>query len=116
MGNKDLSERLFVFAVNVIKLLQKIGNTEELRVIKHQLSKSATSVGANYEESQGSGSRADFSNKIRISLKEIRESNYWLRLLKAISTKEIENLKDLINESEELKKILGSIAFKTSKN
>ena len=43
--------------------------------------KSATSVGANYEEAQGAASMADFACKLRIALKELRESNYWLRLI-----------------------------------
>ena len=68
MIENELSKRLFMFSVNVIKLLRDYENTEELKVIKSQLAKSATSVGANYEEAQGSGSRADFSNKVRISL------------------------------------------------
>ena len=115
MAENELSKRLFTFSVNVIKLLRNFENTGELKVIKYQLAKSATSVGANYEEAQGSSSRSDFSNKVRISLKEIRESNYWLRLLEAIEPNENEELKKLIDESEELKKILGKIASKTSK-
>jgi four helix bundle protein len=72
----DLKERTFHFAVNVLKLLRTIQNTKENDVIKYQLSKACTSVGANYEESQATNSRADFRHKIGISLKEVRESNY----------------------------------------
>jgi four helix bundle protein len=110
--NKDLGDRLFEFAVSVIKCLRKIENSTEASVIKYQLTKSSTSSGANYEEAQAASSRADFKNKINISLREIRESNYWLGIMKRIEIGEIEMRDFLINESDELKKILGSIASK----
>lgn len=79
------------------------------------MTKSATSSGANYEEAQAASSRADFKNKINISLKEIRESNYWLKIFKALGIGDNETGKYLVNESDELKKILGSISSKTAK-
>lgn len=113
--NRDLSERLFRFAVEVIKYLRSIKNTPESKVIKNQLIKSATSAGANYEEAQGASSRIDFHNKVRISLKEMRESNYWLNIIKSAEIDGKEKLEFLINESHELKNILGKIASKTRK-
>lgn len=111
----DLQERLFNFAVDVLKFMKHFPNQPELNVIKYQLAKSATSSGANYEESQAGSSKADFRNKVRIALREMRESNYWLRII--ISTEpdiiNKDELKALIVESEELKKILGSIVTKT---
>jgi len=71
----NLSERLLKFAIDIIVFLRKLPNTEEYLIIKRQLIKSSTSSGANYEESQGASSKADFTNKVRISLKEMRESN-----------------------------------------
>ena len=66
------------------------------------------------EEAQGAVSRADFGNKVGISLKEMRESNYWLRILHELypSNSEIDRLK---KESFELKNILGSICSKVTK-
>jgi len=66
------------------------------------------------EEAQGGSSRADFKNKIFIALKEMRESNYWLKVLNGVSddTKTKEEDYRLINESGELKNILGSIVSK----
>jgi four helix bundle protein len=66
------------------------------------------------KEAQGAISKPDFFNKINISLKEIREANYWLRVLKEI-TKVDDELVYLINESTELKNILGSINSKNKK-
>jgi four helix bundle protein len=58
----DLDKRLFDFAVRVIKFLRTLPATSEYNVIKYQLTKSATSSGANYEEAQAGSSRADFTN------------------------------------------------------
>jgi len=111
----DLQERLFNFAVNVLKMMKHFPNQVEFSVIKYQLAKSSTSSGANYEEVQAGSSKADFKNKVRIALSEMRESNYWLRIISSIesSPKYQNELNDLIKESEELKKILGSIVTKT---
>lgn len=65
--------------------------SSELNVIKYQLTKSATSIGANYEEAQAGSSKLDFTNKVRISLREMRESNYWLRILKGINEETTQN-------------------------
>lgn len=109
----DLEKRLFDFAIRTIKYIRKLPSSSEFGVVKYQLTKSSTSSGANYEEAQAGSSRADFSNKTRIALREMRESNYWLRIIKGI----IENIDDellyLIQESKELKNILGSIVQKT---
>lgn len=74
--------------------------------------KSSTSSGANYEEAQGASSKPDFFNKISISLKEMRESNYWLRIIKEVKESDTE-LDFLLKESIELKNILGSINSKS---
>lgn len=113
MGDNELSERLFRFAIDVIKMLRALKGGSELLVIKPQLIKAVTSSGANYEEAQGAVSRPDFANKVGISLKEMRESNYWLRILHELypANSETDRLK---KESFELKSILGSICSKVS--
>lgn len=110
----DLLERTFVYGVRVIKFLRTLPDDGELGPVKYQLIKSATSVGANYEEAQGASSSRDFLHKLRIVLKESRESNYWLRLIKALDH-ESEELNLLIQESKELKNIFGSIVVKLCK-
>lgn len=116
MAENDLTLRLFTFAVKTINFLKTLPNSPEVKVIRYQLIKSSSSSGANYEEAQAGSSKADFTNKVRISLREMRESNYWLRLIKATIDKtfDIHELEWLINESSELKKILGSIVQKSS--
>jgi len=115
----DLAERLFQFAVSTIKFLRHLPNEPEFNNIRFQLSKSSSSSGANYEEAQAAFSKQDFLFKIDISLKEMRESNYWLRLSNATISFEEEQqteLNKLLEESVELKNILGKIAASTRNN
>ncbi|HOY51960.1 MAG: four helix bundle protein [Prolixibacteraceae bacterium] len=116
MAEKELSKRLFRFAVLVIKFLGILPEKPEFNNIRYQLSKSSTSSGANYEEAQAASSRPDFSYKVDISLKEMRESNFWLRIIDETITlpqTKHEELKYLINESSELALIPGSIVLKS---
>lgn len=118
MAENELTLRLFNFTVRTIKFLKAITDSPECKVIRYQLIKSSSSAGANYEEAQAGSSKADFTNKVRIALREMRESNYWLRLIKATneSVFNVNELEWLINESSELKKILGSIVQEFVKN
>ena len=110
----DLADRLFEFAVRVIEFIKTLPYSLENKTIRSQLSKCACSSGANYEESQSGSSKPDFTNKVRISLREMRESNYWLRIIKRtvpeVNQAEVDYL---IKESYELKNILGSIVQKS---
>ncbi|MDA3952024.1 MAG: four helix bundle protein [Bacteroidales bacterium] len=101
MAENELTQRLFKFAVRTIKFLKTLSDSPEVKIYRYQLTKSSSSSGANYEEAQAGSSRADFTNKVRISLREMRESNYWLRLIKATIEKAYDNneLECLINES-----------------
>ena len=65
------------------------------------------SVGANYEEAQAAESKNDFIHKLQIALKELRESNYWLRLLAKAETLSSDRLTNIIEESNQLRAILS---------
>lgn len=116
MKENDLLNRTFVFGVNCLKFLKTLPNSYEINVVKVQLSKSSTSIGANYEESQAGSSRADFRNKIRIALREARETNYWLRIIKELELSDNDKLSVLLQESLEIKNILGAILNKTKED
>ena len=111
---RDLEERTFAFAVNILNFLRKMTSSKENDIIKHQLSKSSTSIGANYEEAQGAHSKDDFRYKIGICFRETKESNYWLRILSKTIFRNQKNdkLEYLLRESYELKNIFGSIMKK----
>ncbi len=104
--NNDLISRLFSFGARCLKFIRKLPAPSEYKVIKNQLAKSATPAGANYEESQTGSSMPGFANKIKISLREMRESNYWLRMIRTIEDNGLssEGLEWLIDESKQLKK------------
>lgn len=113
----QLLERTFCFGVNVLKFLNKLPYSPVYKVPVLQLSRSSTSIGANYEEAQGATSKRDFSYKIGISYREARESVYWLKLLKElyIDEKFIPEFEQYKNEADELKKIFASIKISAGK-
>jgi len=113
MRENDLLTRTFEFGVNCLIFLRKLPNDSESKLIRFQLGKSATSIGANYEESQAGSSKADFRNKVKIALREARESNFWLRILGKLDGYDSEEFKFLLKESSELKNILAAIVNNT---
>ncbi|WP_413438988.1 four helix bundle protein [Sulfuriferula sp. GW1] len=104
---RDLDERLLVYGATIIKLVESLPSTIAGRRIGDQLLRSGTSVGANFEEAQGAESKNDFAHKLQIALKELRESNYWLRLLAKTEMLPRETLVVIIGESAQLKAILS---------
>ena len=72
--------KTFNFSLIIIKLYQFLVDNKEY-VLSKQLLRSGTSIGANVEEAVGAISKKEFTSKMGISLKEARESRYWLRLL-----------------------------------
>jgi four helix bundle protein len=104
---KDLEERTFKFAVAVIKFLKTLKYSRENDVVRFQLAKSSTSIGANYEEAGGAFSKDDFRFRIGICFKEAKESNYWLRIIKAAEISQSREVDYLIKESGELKSIFA---------
>jgi four helix bundle protein len=112
--NIEFRERLLSFAVDIIKFLFTIPRVPEYDVIKYQLSKAGTSVGANYEESQSS-SYKEFGQKTRISLRETNESKYWLKVVDKLEIGNKQKREYLIKEADEISRILGSIVSKVDK-
>lgn len=107
MDRNDLSERLLSFAVRVVKLVEVLPKTIAGKRIGDQLLRSGTSVGANYEEAQGAESHNDFVHKLQIALKEVRESNFWLRLIQRSELLAADKMADIVDESAQLKAILS---------
>jgi four helix bundle protein len=103
----SIVERLLDYAVNVIKLAGKLPKSALGSHINGQLTRSGTSAGSNYEEACGAESRADFIHKMGIVLKELKESRYWLKLINRSGIIKDDNMPALINETEELCKIIA---------
>lgn len=112
--NKKIKERAYEFAIEIINLVNKLPKNTGGYVLGRQLIRAGTSVGANVEEATGAFSKDDFIFKMNIALKEARETNYWLRLIKdSKMLKEVE-IENTLDEAENVKNILSAIV-KTSK-
>jgi len=79
---KELERRTPLFGVRIIRLSIRLPNTPEGRVVKNQMTRSGTSIGANYREANRARSRADFKNRISICETEASETQYWLEVIK----------------------------------
>ena len=99
-----LERRALVFAADVIRLFQRVHISSQIRNIRDQVIRSASSVGANYRESNHAESREDFLHKISIVTKEAAETEYWLMLLQELNP-EIENLPTVISEASALTRL-----------
>jgi four helix bundle protein len=108
--SKQLEKRTKLFAISVIKLSTSLSNSTEINVIKNQLTKSGTSVGANYREANRSRSKADFANKIRICESEASETVYWLEIIIELAWADLEKNKLILAEANELLAIFTSIS------
>jgi len=104
---RDLDDRLLEYGARIIRLVESLPNTVVGRRVADQLLRSGTSVGANYEEAQGAESKDDFAHKLQIALKELRESNYWLRLLVKSGKISAAQMTSLLDESNQLRAILS---------
>jgi len=78
--NRDIYERIYRFAISCIEYVQTFPKTLEADIVAKQLIRSATSIGANAEEADGSESKAEFIHRLSIAKKEGKETSYWLRI------------------------------------
>ena len=113
MNNKEFGQQLEFrtrkFAISIIKLSSSLPNNPEARVIKNQITKSGTSIGANYREANRARSNQDFRNKISISESEASETVYWLEIIREMNWSEPDTIKQIITESSEILAIFTSI-------
>jgi len=109
--NKEFRERLLIFSVDILNFLKSIPYRKEFDVLRYQLSKSATSIGANYEESQNATYK-EFIQRVKISLREANETIYWLKIIEKLNISKQEQNITLLNEAKEISLILGAIASK----
>ncbi len=109
---KGLEKRTRQFAVKIIRLSTRLPNTPEGRVIRNQITKSGTSIGANYREANRARSKADFKNKIKICESEAIETQYWIEVI--IDTKWLsrEEVNTDYEETSELLALFTTIGAK----
>lgn len=104
---QDLSERLYRFALDIVKFVKSLSGNWVASEIGKQLLHSGTSVDANYEEARGAFSTKEFIYKLSIAFRETKEPNYWLRLLYDSEIATGPRIEYLLQESKEIRNILG---------
>jgi four helix bundle protein len=109
---KELEKRTRKFAVAIIRLSTSLPNTPEGRVLRNQLTKSGTSIGANYREANRARSKADFRNKIKICEGEASETQYWLEVIFESEWLSWDKVKPEYEECSELLAIFTSVGKK----
>jgi four helix bundle protein len=112
----DLEDRLLEFAVNIVELTESLPSTRAGNHIAGQLLRCGTSPLSNHGEVEAAESRKDFLHKLRICLKELRETKRWLRLVGRLKLERAEDLSTCLNEAEELVKIFAASVRTTEQN
>ena len=114
MENKEFARKLEIrtkqFAIRIIRLSASLPNTQEGRVVRNQLTKSGTSIGANYREANRARSKADFYNKIQICESESSETAYWLEIVIDMNWVESKEAILMLTEANELLAIFTSVS------
>lgn len=113
-SKSPLRDKSYAFAIKIVKLSQSLVSEKKEFVLSKQVLRSGTSIGALIRESEFAASKADFINKLTVSLKEANETEYWLMLLYDTNYLSLENFEQLKSECKEIIAMLVS-SIKTSK-
>ena len=113
-SKSPLRDKSYAFAINIVKLSQSLVSEKKEYVLSKQVLRSGTAIGALIRESEFAASKADFINKLTVSLKEANETEYWLMLLYDTSYLDNEEFLQLQSACKELIAMLVSY-IKTSK-
>ena len=109
MKKNVVREKSYAFALRIVKLYRWLCEEKREYVLSKQVLRSGTSIGANVEEAIGGQSEKDFAAKMMIAYKEARETHYWLRLLHDSELIEQSAFSSIIQDCDELLKLLGTI-------
>ena len=109
MKENTVAEKSFEFAVRVVNLGKYLVQNKKEYILSKQLIRSGTSIGANVSEAQRGQSKADFTAKMAIALKEAYETDYWIRLLYRTEYLNLEEYKSLDQDIQQLIRLLISI-------
>ena len=109
-----IETKSFDFAVRIVNLYKHLTAEKKEFVLSKQLLRSGTSIGANVSEAQRGQSKADFNAKMNVALKEVNESEYWIRLLYRTEYLTDEEYNSIEKDAKELIAILVSICKRTN--
>jgi four helix bundle protein len=116
MTPAELADRLLDFAVRVGKVVDALPETRLGRHIAGQLVRCGTSPPPNYEEACAAESKNDFVHKVRIVLKELRETGCWLRMIVKAELLSNRKMIGILDESNQLTNIMGKTCATASAN
>jgi len=116
MKENIIQQKSFDFAIRIVNACKYLQTEKREFVLSKQMLRSGTSIGANIEEAIGGQSKKDFIAKNSIAYKEARETMYWIKLIKATSFMDEKQADSLIDDADELCKILSSILVSSKKN
>src|SRR6478672_10810373 len=102
MTPQALEDRLVDFAVRIVEVVEALPATKAGNHIANQLIRSGTSPAPNYGEARSAESRRDFIHKMKIFLKELRETMIWLKIISRKSMVGVEGVDAAISECDEL--------------
>jgi len=111
MSNSEniVQSKSYEFSIRIVKLYQFLCNEKKEFTLSKQILRSGTSIAPNVEEAIGGISKKDFIAKCSISYKEARETHYWIRLLRDTNYIDLKLAESLLNDCDEILKILFSI-------
>lgn len=113
--DNNVYNKSYAFAIRVVKSYQFLSEEKNEYILSKQLLRSGTSIGANISEANGAISKADFSARLSISYKECLETKYWLHLLKDTGYLDEKVFQSMLDDADELAKILFTILKKARK-
>ena len=109
MEENIILSKTYNFALRIIDLYKYLSKEEKEYTLSKQILRSGTSIGVNSEEAAGSISKKDFRAKFFIAYKEARETHYWIRLLRDSDYIDAKLAGSLLNDIDEILKIIGAI-------
>jgi four helix bundle protein len=111
--NSIIGKKSYAFALEIVALYKYLIDEKKEYVLSKQVLRSGTSIGANVNEALSGQSKRDFVHKLSISLKEAKETSYWLNLLKDSNYISSDSFNKLNESCNEVLKILSSIIITT---
>jgi four helix bundle protein len=112
MAEYDIHKRTLQFSKDLLLFVKKLPRTDENQILKKQIVRSGTSIGANVAESNGGHSKKDFANFMNVALKSANETKYWFELIVFMNQQLSKDAEVLMKEVSELSKIIATICVK----
>lgn len=114
----EIHNRTFSFSITLILFVERLPNNDVYRIVKNQVIRSGTSIGANLVEGKAASSKKEFIRYIEISLKSANETTYWLSILEELMISnsmrfEVIAIKKELNE---ICKVIATIVIKLKSN